>query len=114
MNVGKFDFWVGSQPGGDTPARAMRNHHSTTNDLFNNVGLYDKEIDALIEKSEQETNREENVKMIKDLQKKVLDKYTLSFNTLTAQNYLFYDARLQDFIIDPFAGQDYQYQAWFA
>jgi peptide/nickel transport system substrate-binding protein len=114
MNVGKFDFWVGSQPGGDTPARAMRNHHSNTSDVFNNVGLYNKEIDALIEKSEQETNREENIKQIKDLQKKVLDLYSLSFNTLTAQSYLFFDSRLQDFLIDPLTGQDYQYQAWFA
>ncbi|MGE0057657.1 MAG: ABC transporter substrate-binding protein [Dehalococcoidia bacterium] len=114
MNNGKFDFWIGSQPGGDTPARALRNHHSNTNDLFNNVGLYNKDIDALIEKSEQETNREENVKQVKDIQKKILDQYSLSFNTLTPQNYLFYDARLQDFIIDPFVGQDYQYQAWFS
>ncbi len=114
MNNGKFDFWIGSQPGGDTPARALRNHHSNTNDLFNNVGLFNKDIDALIEKSEQETNREENVKQVKDIQKRILDQYSLSFNTLTPQNYLFYDARLQDFIIDPFVGQDYQYQAWFS
>jgi peptide/nickel transport system substrate-binding protein len=113
MNVAKFDLWIGSQPGGDTPARAMRNNHSNTNDLFNNVGLFDKNIDALIEKSEQEVNREENIKQIKDLQKKVLDLYTLSFNTLTQQSTIFYDARLQDFIIDPFTGQDYQYQAWY-
>jgi ABC-type transport system substrate-binding protein len=114
MNVGKFDLWIGSQPGGDTPARAMRNNHSNTNDLFNNVGLFDAEIDKLIEKSEQETNRDENVKQIKDLQKRILEKYTLSFNTLTQQSTIFYDARLKDFIIDPFTGQDYQYQAWFA
>jgi hypothetical protein len=82
--------------------------------VFNNVGLYNKDIDAAIEKSEQETNREENVKQIKDLQKKVLDLYTLSFNTLTAQSYIFFDSRLQDFLIDPLTGQDYQYQAWFA
>jgi peptide/nickel transport system substrate-binding protein len=114
MNTGQFDLWIGSQPGGDTPARAMRNNHSNTNDLFNNVGLFDKNIDALIEKSEQETNKEENVKQIKDLQKKILDLYTLSFNTLTQQSTIFYDGRLKDFIIDPFTGQDYQYQAWYA
>jgi ABC-type transport system substrate-binding protein len=114
LNVSRFDFWIGSQPGGDTPARAMRNNHSNTNDLFNNVGMFMPEIDALIEKSEITVDREENVKQIKDLQKKLLDLYTLSFNTLTQQSTLFYDARLQDFIIDPFTGQDYQYQAWFA
>jgi ABC-type transport system substrate-binding protein len=114
LNVSKFDFWIGQQPGGDTPARAMRNNHSNTNDLFNNVGLFMPEIDAAIEKSEITVDREENVKQIKDLQKKILDLYTLSFNTLTLQSTLFYDARLQNFIIDPFTGQDYQYQAWYA
>ncbi|MGE0686615.1 MAG: ABC transporter substrate-binding protein [Dehalococcoidia bacterium] len=114
MNVSQFDFWMGSQPGGDTPARAMRNNHSNTNDLFNNVGLFMPEMDALIEKSETTVNREENIRIVKDLQKKVLDLYTLSFNTVTLQSTIFYDARLRDFIIDPFTGQDYQYQAWFA
>jgi ABC-type transport system substrate-binding protein len=114
LNVSKFDFWIGQQPGGDTPARAMRNNHSNTNDLFNNVGLFLPEIDALIEKSEKEIDREENVKQIKDLQKRILDLYTLSFNTLTLQSTFFYDAKLQNFIIYPFMGQDYQYQAWFA
>src|SRR4029079_9408871 len=85
MNVAKFDCWIGNQPGGDTPARAMRNNHSNTNDLFNNVGLFDKYVDAAIEKSEQETNRDENIRQIKALQKTVLDKYTLSFNTVTLQ-----------------------------
>jgi ABC-type transport system substrate-binding protein len=114
LNVSQFDFWIGQQPGGDTPARAMRNNHSNTNDLFNNVGLFMPAIDALIERSETVTDREENIRLIKDLQKRVLDEYTLSFNTVTLESTLFYDARLQDFIIDPFMGQDYQYQAWFA
>jgi peptide/nickel transport system substrate-binding protein len=114
MAVSQFDFWVGAQPGGDTPARAMRNNHSNTNDQFNNVGLFMPEIDALIEKSEITVDLDENIKIVKDIEKKILDLYTLSFNTLTPQFTIFYDARLQDFIIDPFTGQDYQYQAWFA
>lgn len=114
LNVSQFDLWIGSQPGGDTPARAMRNQHSNTNDLFNNVGLFKPEIDAAIEKSEITVDRAENVKQIKDLQKQILDLYTLSFNVLTQQSTIFFDARLQDFVIDPFTGQDYQYQAWYA
>ena len=39
---------------------------------------------------------------------------SLNYNFVTQQTTIFYDARLQDFIIDPLSGQDYQYQAWFA
>ena len=52
MQTGQFDFWIGGQPGGDTPFRAMRNQHSDTLDQFNNVGLFDKAMDDLIVKSE--------------------------------------------------------------
>jgi ABC-type transport system substrate-binding protein len=112
MNVSLFDFWVGAQPGGDTPARAMRNNHSNTNDQFNNVGLFNKEVDAMIEKSEVQSDRNENIKLVKEIQKKILELYTLSYNVVTDQRYVFYDAKLQDFLIDPLTGQDYQYQAW--
>lgn len=65
MSPGQFDFWVGQQPGGDTPARALRNQHSNTNDQFSNVGLYDPAIDALIERSETTTDRNENIRLVK-------------------------------------------------
>jgi peptide/nickel transport system substrate-binding protein len=112
MSVAQFDFWVGGQPGGDTPARAMRNQHSTTNDVFNNVGLYDPEVDALIEKSETTIDHDENISLVKQIQMKALDLYSLSYDAVTAQAYLFYDARLREFLVDALTGQDYQYQAW--
>lgn len=112
MVPGKFDFWIGANPGGDVPSRVLRNQHSSTNDQFSNIGLYDKEIDALIEQSEVEVDREENIRLVKEIQKKILEKYTLTYNVVTEQKVTFYDARLQDFIIDPIGGQDYQYQAW--
>jgi ABC-type transport system substrate-binding protein len=114
MAVSQFDMWVGQQPGGDTPQRWARQMHSVVNDQFGNIGLYDKDVDALVEKSEAATDRNENVDLIKQLEKKVLDLYTLNYNALTQQLAIYYDARLQDFLIDPFTGQDYQYQAWFA
>lgn len=114
MAVSQFDFWIGQQPGGDTPQRWARQMHTTVNDQFGNIGLYDSEVDSLVERSEAETDRDENVKLIKELQKKVLELYSLNFNAVTQQRGRFYDARLQDFYIDPFTGQDYQYQAWLA
>ncbi len=114
INPGAFDLWVGGTPGGDTPYRAIRNQHSDTLDQFNNVGLFDKAIDALIEKSEIETDREENIKLVKQIQLEALKQYSLSMNLLTQQVYTFYSAKLQNFEIDPLAGQVYRSESWFA
>ncbi len=114
MQTGAFDFWLGGQPGGDTPYRAMRNQHSDTLDQFNNVGLFDSSIDALIEKSEVTTDREENIKLVKQIQLESLKKYTMSMVFLTQQVQRFYSAKIQNFEIDPLTGQNFQTRAWFA
>jgi peptide/nickel transport system substrate-binding protein len=114
MQTGAFDFWLGGQPGGDTPYRAMRNQHSDTLDQFNNVGLFDPAIDALVEKSETTTDRDENIKLVKQIQLEALKKYSMSMNLWTAQMQRYYNAGLQNFEIDPLAGQNFQYNAWFA
>ena len=114
MQTGQFDFWMGGQPGGDTPYRAMRNQHSDTLDQFNNVGLFDPKIDALIEKSEVARTREENVKLVKEIQLEALKQYSMSMVFLTQQVQRFYNARLQNFEVDPLTGQNYQTNAWFA
>jgi ABC-type transport system substrate-binding protein len=114
LAVSNFDFHIGGQPGGDTPFRAMRNQHSDTLDQFNNVGMFDKTIDDLVQKSELATNREENIKLVKQIQTEVLNRYSLSTVFLTQQVQRFYNAKLQNFEIDPLAGQNFQYNAWFA
>jgi peptide/nickel transport system substrate-binding protein len=114
MQTGAFDFWMGGQPGGDTPYRAMRNQHSDTLDQFNNVGLFDKTIDALIEKSEAAVDRDENIKLVKQIQLEALKQYSMSMCFLTQQVQRFYNAKIQNFEIDPLTGQNYQTRAWFA
>jgi ABC-type transport system substrate-binding protein len=114
MQPAQFDIFVGSQPGGDTPFRAIRNQHSDTLDQFNNVGLFDPKIDALIEDSEQATDREENIKLVKQVQTEALDRYSLSYLWATANTYFFYNSKLQNWEIDPLAGQNYQLNAWLA
>ncbi|MGE0057656.1 MAG: ABC transporter substrate-binding protein [Dehalococcoidia bacterium] len=114
MQTGQFDFWLGGQPGGDTPYRAMRNQHSDTLDQFNNVGLFDSSIDALIEKSEVTTDREENIKLVKQIQLESLKKYSTSMCFLTQQVQRFYNAKIQNFEIDPLTGQNFQTRAWFS
>jgi peptide/nickel transport system substrate-binding protein len=109
----KFDLFIGGQPGGDTPFRAIRNQHSDTTDQFTNVGLYDPDIDALIEKSEQTLDRDQNIQLVKEIQRKVLDLYTMSYNAFADQRYKFYDANVEDFDPDPLNGQIYYVDQWF-
>jgi ABC-type transport system substrate-binding protein len=92
----------------------MRNQHSDTLDQFNNVGLFDPAIDALIERSEAAIDREENIRLVKQIQMEALKRYSTSINLFTQQIQRFYNAKLQNFEIDPLAGQNFQYNAWFA
>jgi peptide/nickel transport system substrate-binding protein len=94
MSKGLYDMFHGGQPGGDTPYRALRNHHTDTLDLFNKCGLGDAEVDAMIEQSESETDYETQVALVKDIQRKVLDLYSLSYATLTQIQYEFHDIKL--------------------
>jgi ABC-type transport system substrate-binding protein len=114
MSVGKYDFTMAAQPGGDVPDRAMRNQASDTGDAFNNCGLFDPDVDALIAKSEQATDRQENIDLVKQIQRKALDAYSLSYVMFTLKQYNYLNAKVKDYFLDPVGGQDYQTQAWFS
>ena len=114
ISTAKFDLFMGGQPGGDSPSRAIRNQASDTTDQFNNVGLYDKAVDALIEKSETTVDKEENIKLVKQIQMEALKLYSMSYITHTAQAFSFYNSKIQNLEIDPIVGQQYQLQAWFS
>ena len=112
LGPGKFDLWLGAQPGGDVPDRALRNQASDTGDIFNHVGLYDPKIDALIEQSEQATDRQENIKLVKEVEQMALDAYTLSNVMLTLNQHNFVNSKVQNYFIDPVMGMGYQTRAW--
>jgi ABC-type transport system substrate-binding protein len=111
---GDFDFIVCRQPGGDTPYRAMRNQHSDTLDQYNHIGLMNKTLDAMIEKSEHETDHEAQIKMVKDIQKEALKQYSLSYIYCTPNTTEFLSASLQDFELNPVSYPEYYATAWFS
>lgn len=111
---GEFEIVIGGQPGGDTPSRALRNHHSDTLDQYNHVGLYDKNIDALIEKSEITSDAEEHVKLVKQIQDEVLKKYSMSYVYATQQLTGFRNGKLQNWEENPLAGQNNRIEVWFS
>jgi ABC-type transport system substrate-binding protein len=112
--TGDFDIIVCRQPGGDTPYRAMRNQHSDTLDQYNHIGLMDKDLDAMIEKSEHETDHDAQVKMVKDIQREALKQYSLSYIYLTENQVEFLTSTLQDFELNPDNFPEYYTDAWFS
>ena len=87
-------------PGTDTPGQALRNQHTKGwSDTYWRFGVNDAQLDALIEKSEQEINYEENVRLVTDAQKMAMKLWTPSMQTVTAFVYYFLQARVQNFEI---------------
>ena len=112
IGPGKFDLILSATPGGDTPYRAMRNQHSDTLDVYNHVGLQDKQLDALIEKSEAATNFEENVKLVKEIQMEALKKYSGTYNIVTAKVEFLRNPKLKNYEADILYGQVFRQEMW--
>jgi peptide/nickel transport system substrate-binding protein len=110
--TGNFELIVGGQPGGDTPYRAIRNQDSDTLDQYNHVGLYDKDLDAMIEKSEHMTDHEAQVDLVKQIQMEAIKQYTMSYIVLTPQATDFLSSKLQDWEVNPVASPNYQAAAY--
>jgi len=109
----KFDFWIGPSTATDSPARPLRYQHSTTGFAFSNMGLYDPQIDKLIEQSETETDFQKHAELVKEVQRKALASYTLCYLLSTQKTTLFYDARLQNLEIDVTYGGTYHVGTWY-
>ncbi len=114
IGKGDFDLVIGATPGADTPYRAMRQHHGDTLDVYNHVGLNDPAINALIEKSETTLNKEEQVKLVKQVQLESLKKYTGSYNWVTQQVSELRNPKLQNYEADILFGQLFRQNWWFA
>jgi ABC-type transport system substrate-binding protein len=110
----QYDFFLGSSTGTDSTARPLRYQHSQTGFSFSNFGLYDPKIDALIEQSEVEVDPDKQAKLVKDIQMKCLESYTLSRPIISEKQSVFYDGRLQNLEIDAVYGQTYEVGAWFS
>ncbi len=101
MARGEYEMNVSSSPGGDTPYMTIRYLHSDQKTQFNHFGLKDPSIDALIEKSEVTTNKEDNIKLVKQIQLEGLKKYGSVLNLVTQDVVSLIDARVQGFVLPP-------------
>jgi ABC-type transport system substrate-binding protein len=79
-----WDMIFETPPGNDTPGQQLRTQHSESwSDVYRGFALFDKEIDAMIEKSEETIDYEANRKMVIDIQKLCMSKFTASWEVVT-------------------------------
>lgn len=80
----EYDAIVGGSPGDDTPQRALRLQHTTSQVQLTHMGLKDPVIDSMIERSESTPDIEENIKLVKEIQIELLKRYA-GVNLLVTQ-----------------------------
>jgi peptide/nickel transport system substrate-binding protein len=101
VRVGNWETWIAAHPSYDTPQVALRLQHTKTNNQHQFNGLRDPQVDAMIDKSEQTVDRQERIKLIKDIQIALLEKYTPFVFLQNATTYFHRYKYLRDYEFSP-------------
>ncbi len=93
-----WDMMFETPPGDDVPGRQIRVQHSDSwSDQYRGFALFDKELDALIEKSESETDYEANRKLVIDVQKLAMSKYTSAVTAVSHYTLFILGPKVQNY-----------------
>jgi peptide/nickel transport system substrate-binding protein len=101
VRVGNWETWIAGHPSYDTPHVPLRLQHTKTNNQHQFNGLRDPAVDAMIDKSEVTLDRQERVKLVKDLQIALLDKYTPFVFLQNATTYFHRHKFVRDYEFSP-------------
>ncbi len=101
MQTGDWEVFYAGMPGYDSPQKVLRFHHSNSQSAYQYTGPKDPEIDRMIEKSEQTLDRNERIKLVKDIQIALLERYTPFFITHNYMNYIGVWKYVRDYEVNP-------------
>jgi peptide/nickel transport system substrate-binding protein len=90
MGTGEWDLFYAAMPGYDSPQKVLRFQHTDAQSAYKYTGPKDPEIDKMIEKSEVTLDKNERVKLVKDIQIALLERYA---PFLLTHNFMAYVAR---------------------
>lgn len=109
----EYDVIMGGSPGDDTPQRALRLQHTNSQVQLKFMGLNDPTIDALIEKSEETSDIDENVRLVKQIEIELLKRYAGVNMLLTQQENWLRSPKLRNYDFQPnLALAQYQTEMW--
>jgi peptide/nickel transport system substrate-binding protein len=97
---GDYDTFIGGHPGYDTPSVVMRHNSSDPKHQFAVSGLVDPKMDELVIKAEGTTDREENIKIVKEAQLYAISQYTAYYNIASPVNRALLNSKVQDFEVE--------------
>jgi peptide/nickel transport system substrate-binding protein len=110
--TGNWELMAVGWPGFDTPQTPLRLHHTETQFIHRYHGLKDPTIDRLIEKSEVTLDRNERIKLVKDIQVALLEKYTPFIWVYNPMTYLARWRYVRDYEINPATHPMYRTEMW--
>jgi len=107
----EWDVRASTPPATDSPFQMIRMQHSASwSDTYRNFGLMDPEIDAMIEKSEQTTDFEENRRMVIQIQLECMKRFSSVYFMLTPNASKVLSKRVQNWDLTQVNVP--QHQAW--
>jgi peptide/nickel transport system substrate-binding protein len=110
--TGNWETFVAFWPGYDSPQVPLRLMHTQTNHVHKYAGLKDPTIDKMIEKAEVTVDKNDRIKLVKDIQIALLEKYTPMIYTENYNTYVARWAYLHDFQLNPATVAMYRLEAW--
>ncbi len=109
---GKMFMFTGGHPAYDSPQTPMRQQASDSHNEFGWTGLEDPDVDALVEKSEVATDRDQNIALVKQLQLLCLSKWGGYMQLVTRNTDLLLRAEVMDWDVDPATTVQYHEKVW--
>ena len=112
ISTGNWETFVAYWPGYDSPQIPLRLEHTITNHVHKYAGLKDPAIDKMIEQAEVTTDKDARVKLVKDIQIALLEKYTPMIYLENYNSYAALYSYVRDFQLNPATVAMYRLEAW--